>query len=207
MQLFDILKDIQNIENKYSLIGEGSYSKVFLINENVVLKISNHQSDGFRHVAELNKKQLEEINFVNIHESYSDQKTGIMYFLMERLFPLSLDEQQQKSIKRINIKLWNKQYFFNFSEYNSLEKEIIKNALNLKISLPPQLDYDWDLNHSNIMIDKNGCIKMSDPISECAQLSKDYIQTETEKNINERILLQNFLTEQKKILSNKINAI
>lgn len=186
MILSDILNNKDSIETSFPLLGEGGYAKVFLINEEKVLKISNHKSDGFRHVAALSEEQRQSIGFVNIFETFYDEENDHMYFLMERLFPLPFNKTQYPNIKKINRQLWENEYNFDFNHYNVIEQNIITKIFLLKTYMPSHLDYDWDIHVDNIMVDKKGDIKLSDPIAECMSLLPEFCTEENIAKINQQ---------------------
>lgn len=203
MTLSDILKRKDTIEDSFTLLGEGGYAKVFLIDEERVLKISDHKSDGFRHIASLSVEQRQDIGFVEIFETFYDEEQDNMYFLTERLFPLSFDTKQCKRIKEINSQLWEGEYSFDFNEYNIMEQNIIKKILLLKTHMPSHLEYDWDIHPDNIMVDKKGNIKLSDPVAECISLlSEFYIPEETIQINQQKDEISRFLDSLKLDINN-----
>lgn len=197
MKLADILQNKNLLDENYTLLGTGGYAKVYLIDEERVLKISNHKSDGFRHVADLPSDKRKEIGFVNIHESFLDQDSGLMYFLTERLYPLSVSQEQEKSVKRINAQLWEHDYSFDLSQYNDFEKDLINKALKIKLYMPSHLDYDWDIHTSNLMVTKDGQLRLSDPVAECMPVLKEYYTPElTKQIIDDKNMIAEFLSSQ-----------
>lgn len=184
MTLSDIISNKDSISTSFPLIGEGGYAKVFLIDDEKVLKISDHKSDGFRHVAALSAEQRQSIGFVNIFETFYDEKNDNMYFLMERLFPFN--KTQCPNIKKINSQLWENEYYFDFNKYNTIEQDIIIKILLLKIHMPSHMNYDWDIHVDNIMVDKQGNIKLSDPIAECMSLLSEFSAEDDIAKINQQ---------------------
>lgn len=197
MKLADILQNKNLLDENYTLLGTGGYAKVYLIDEERVLKISDHKSDGFRHVATLPSHKRKEIGFVNIHESFLDNESELMYFLTERLYPLSVSQEQEKSIKRINAQLCEHDYSFDFLQYNEIEQDIINKSLKLKLYMPSHLDYDWDIHPSNLMVTKDGQIRLSDPIAECMPvLKEEYTAELTKQIIDDKNMIAEFLNIQ-----------
>lgn len=197
MKLADILKNKDSLDDTYTLLGTGGYAKVYLIDEETVLKISDHKSDGFRHIADLPSDKRKEIGFVHIHESFLDQESGLMYFLMERLYPLFVSQEQEKSVKRINAQLCEHDYSFDFLQYNEIEQDIINKSLKLKLYMPSHLDYDWDIHPSNLMVTKAGQIRLSDPIAECMPvLKEEYTAELTKQIIDDKNMIAEFLSSQ-----------
>lgn len=157
-----ILKGEVEIEH----LEDGGFSSIFTIigNEKLLLKKSKNRVDGFRFIATMPEEKRKEFAFRNIIEE--KKVKGEYYYILENLKEIDFSEQEKRDLV----------YMFEYNElsdenkvYSTPRVEKIKNLmLKLVDHLAEKLEYCClDLHYTNVMMNDDGEIFLTDPIAEC----------------------------------------
>lgn len=144
-----------------SSLGEGGFSTIYAVEEDtdIVLKWSYISYDGFRMLAELSPKKRLSFNFRKILDK---KRSGDdIFYLLENLYPLDWTEEDKAELLMINNGL-----IFDISNSSERIKFIVQSVENLKKAIPNDVNYLLDINEENIMVNKDGQIFLTDPVSE-----------------------------------------
>lgn len=150
-----------------SLIGKGIYSKVYLLSEDSVLKVSNDETDGFHIIPHLSKKVIETFSLVRVDvgRSYVDEGQ----YVMEHLYPLDCDffDGTELAITILNDLHENPKLKGRFKDYinntHPLYDMFCKAERLLLILRRSGYGVCLDINQGNIMSRKNGELVFNDP--------------------------------------------